>query len=741
MSIRLLLVASLILVPPMIKAQNYTFRTLAGSAGYGTADGVGNSARFSGPCGIAVDSAGNVYVVDRGNSTIRKLTPDGLVTTLAGLAAVYGKADGVGNAARFFKPFGVAVDKSGNVYVADSCIDTNIGLTSNNTVRKVTPAGVVTTVAGQAGTFGSTDGTGSAARFSLPTSVAIDSRGSIYVGDVGNNAIRKLTPDGEVRTWVKGGKGLDQPVGIAVDGANNVYVADQGMNTIWKITPDGTITILAGAGISASYGNDDGVGSAARFSGPSGVTVDDSGSVFVADAYNHTIRKIAPDGTVTTLAGTPGASGYADGLGKEARFNHPIGIALDGAGTIYVADTYNNAIRKLTPEGRVSTFAGLSESVGHADGAGSDARFAGPGSVAVDDAGNTFVADGGNNVIRKITPDGVVTTLAGLAGSAGNVDGAGSAARFSNPAGIAVDSLGNLYVSDFGNNTIRKVTPAGVVTTLAGDPTVNHFIGLGGAHADGTGSAAQFHAPEGITIDSSGIIYVADSMNGLIRRVTPAGAVTTLAGQYIYPSGVAVDGLGDVYVADESGMIQMITPAGSVITLAGQWYAYGNLDGKGSAARFGQPWGITVDASGDVYLTDDSSIRKITSSGDVTTIAGSARSPGSADGRVSTARFSKPRGIALDRAGNLYIADTGNNTIRKGILSNQDAQSGPSLQISHGGSQIVITWPISDSDFMLEFTDDLTHWLPSALVPGFSDELTKVIDVMTGSSRYYRLRK
>ena len=290
------------------------------------------------------------------------------------------------------------------------------------------------------------------------------------------------------------------------------------------------------------YGNADGTGSAARFIEPYGVAVDSAGNVFVTDSANFTIRKVTPAGVVTTLAGSAGSSGSADGTGSAARFGGipgygegPNGVAVDNAGNVFVADGGNNTIRKVTPAGVVTTLAGLAGSSGSADGAGSTARFYGPTGVAVDSAGNVFVADVGNDTIRRVTPAGVVTTLAGLAGSSGSADATGSAARFNAPSGVAVDSAGNVFVADAGNGTIQEVTPAGVVTTLAGR------AGYAGTD-DGTGSAARFGwyhntvhgyyiaGPTGVAVDGAGNVFVVDTDNCTIRKVTPAGVVTTLTG-------------------------------------------------------------------------------------------------------------------------------------------------------------------------------------------------------------------
>ena len=438
--------------------------TLAGTTGSsGSTDGTGSAARFTNPNGVAMDASGNVYVADWNNHTIRKITPAGVVTTLAGTAGSSGSTDGTGSAARFNRPFGVVLDASGNMYVAEQ---------SNHTIRKITPTGVVvastTTLAGTAGSTGTTDGTGSAARF--------------------NN-----------------------PRGVATDASGNVYVADYLNHTIRKITSAGVVTTLAGT--AGSSGSTDATGSAARFNGPGGVALDASGNVYVTDNNNHTIRKITPAGVVTTLAGRAGSRGSTDATGNAARFDNPNGVATDASGNVYVADYLNHTIRKITSAGVVTTLAGTAGSSGSTDATGSAARFNGPGGVALDASGNVYVTDNNNHTIRKITPAGVVTTLAGRAGSRGSTDATGNAARFDNPNGVATDASGNVYVADYNNHTIRKITSAGVVTTLAGT------AGSSGS-TDATGSAARFYRPTGVATDASGNVYVADLSNHTIRKIT-----------------------------------------------------------------------------------------------------------------------------------------------------------------------------------------------------------------------------
>jgi hypothetical protein len=625
---------------------------LAGDAdGPGSVDGTGAAARFTFPTGVAVDGAGNVYVADQHNDTIRKITPAGVVTTLAGTAGQFGSADDTGAAAGFFAPSSVAVDGAGNVYVTDQ---------GNCTIRKITPAGVVTTLAGTPGMRGSADGTGADARFNFPTGVAVDGAGNVYVADQESSTLRKITPAGVVTT-LAGSAGVtgsadgtgadarfDFPTGVAVDGTGNVYVADQNNDTIRKVTPQGVVTTLAG--IAGAGGSADGTGSAARFFVPTGVAVDSAGNVYVVDQGNVTLRKITPAGVVTTLAGTRGRPGSTDGTGTAARFDFPTSVAVDSTGTVYVSDTDNASIRKVTAAGVVTTLAGPAGASGSKDGTGTAARLFSPAGVAVDGAGTMYVADTDNSTIRTITPAGVVTTLAGTSNAGGSVDGTGAGARFGFPAGVAVDTAGTIYVADTGNSTIRKATPAGVVTTLAGSARMP-------GSADGTGAAARFSEPADVAVDSAGNVYVADQGNATIRKITPAGVVTTLAGS----AGVT-----------------------------------GGADGTGAAARFESPNAIAVDSTGNVYVADqgNAAIRKVTAAGVVTTLAG-------------TAGAFIPMGVAVDRAGTVYVTEkdrgaihrvtpTGANTV---IFDVTSAVRGPmagavalTMRLAILGDSLVITY-------------------------------------------------
>ena len=311
------------------------------------------------------------------------------------------------------------------------------------------------------------------------------------------------------------------PSAIASDSAGNLYVADPTAHVIRKITTAGVVTTFAGT--VGAPGSADGAADVARFNGPSGVAVDGSGNVFVADTNNHTIRGISASGTVQTLAGTAGSIGSVDGLGAAARFNYPFGVAVDSAGTAYVSDTFNHLIRRITQNGTVSTMGGAVGVKGSIDGGLTVSRFNNPTGIAVDSTGNVYVADSTNATIRKISTGNVTSTYAGTAGSFGSANGAAlTVARFNQPNGVAVDSTGVVYVADTFSHTIRRITVAGDVSTLAG------LAGSSGS-VDGTGAAARFNQPNGIAVDGAANLYIADSQNRTIRRsgATTAPTITT----------------------------------------------------------------------------------------------------------------------------------------------------------------------------------------------------------------------
>jgi sugar lactone lactonase YvrE len=562
--------------------------------------------------------------------------------------------------------------------------------------------------------------------------LAVDTSGNIFVVDSGNQAIRKITPTGSVSTVLRQNPILQfvNGYGLAVDEKGDLFFAsDSGLA---KISSDGQVTFLVDSGQFNLHSNDWG----------GGVALDRLGNIYVADTGNNTIRKVTPAGVVTTLAGSPFGWGYADGPGQEALFNGPAAVAVDSAGNVYVTDSYNTAIRKIDVNGNVGTLAGSPRQPGFQDGSGKLARFNGPGGVAVDGAGTVYVADTENQTIRKITPSGAVTTWAGVAGQAGSDDGTGSAARFNEPAGIAIDSRDNVYVADGGNRIVRKITPGGEVTTLAGKPSPpGPGFDPRAAYADGAAQDARFEYPLDVAVDGLGNVLVADSGNRAIRKITPDGIVTTIAGdpsirdetgyvvgdyvdgptsraRFLDPTALAVDTTGAIFVID--GLLIRRIANGVVTTVAGDPSNAGSRDGLGFQAQFNWPSGLAVDGAGNLFVADGGNeiVRKLTPFGTnwmVTTVAGLAGAPGANDGVGQAVRFGtgngSPLGVAVDSVGRLYVADTGNNAIRKGYPVLAITASGPAFGPDAGQFGFDLTGPL-EQQVIVQASSDLVNWIP-----------------------------
>jgi sugar lactone lactonase YvrE len=731
--------------------------TFAGTGSAGTTDGHVGSATFSHPSGVAVDSSGNLYVADYSGHRIRKIQ-GGFVSTLAG-SGVAGYANGVGTSASFNAPFGIAFNPVDNSLV--------VAEYSGNRIRRVTLDGKVSLIAGT-GTAGDADGAGDVAQFRNPAGVVVDSNGVIYVSESSGHRIRKIVFTGSDPTnpshytvSTLAGSGVagfadgvgtaakfNVPRGLAISADGTIYVADQGNYRIRRVSPTGEVVTIAGTGVSGVV---DGSGDTARFSAPYGI-VWVNGSLIVSEGV-HVLRQVrlkepnaaegrASSWLVQTIAGSSGVSGSADGSGVDARFNTPRLLAADRSGNIYVADTYNHKIRKLTPNSGffpvglatgststepvqlanaegvipssdfganlpfitydevlppdgvssskewwfvvpegvtafeftvrvetatpglippssatgagsslslVRTFAGAAGFIGFANGMPSQARFNEISGIAADARGNIYLADTANHAIRIITVSGIVGTIAGNVGApeSGDIDGLGSSARFNSPKGIAVTPDGlALYVADSGNHKIKRIeTWFGADPTNPDNWTVSTIAGTGTAGKDdGTGNVATFNEPYGVTLDQAGNVYVTERSGNRVRRLQFKGGNPNLPTSW-----------------------QVSLVAGDNSANNG---ASGNTDGTGNAARFNSPAGITVDLSGNLYVADSGNhrIRKIAnplgaSGGTVSTFAGSTQ--GYADGTGTSAQFNAPLGIAVDSAGYLYVADTGNNRIRQ----------------------------------------------------------------------------
>lgn len=763
--------------------------TYSGSS-FGFRDGPNLFALFRDPAGIAIDREGNLIIADEENNRIRKISTSGIVSTIAGNGSS-ALIDGIGTAARFLSPSDVLVDTNSNMYVADA-----------HAIRKISPNGAVTTFVGSS-QAGYVDGVGTQARFSYIICIAMDDSGNVYATDAGNNRIRKISPAGVVTTLAGGGgsgtngsgfnDGLGSaasfnfPFGIAIDKNGIIYVSERGNLRIRRISPTGMVTTIAGNG---SPGFADTTGHLALFSGNRGLTIDDEGNnLFVTDfGTNYRVRRIylggfsispplpqgltfniisgnisgtprestpptdyyitasnangvssvkvsisttatinsffplaagkgdtinifgsgfnnvsevklgghpaasfqilninhiqaivgnGNSGNITVIANsgptslsgfmfiavpqinyTPnsyslttgssinpilptnlggavanpysvvwamtlsgnGNAGFQNGSHTNANFNKPLGLAVDKLHSIYVADSENNRIRKIDPFGQVTTLAGGGgtglNGAGFLDGQGPIAAFLQPTSIAVDDSNNLYITDEGNHAIRKITPNGLVSTLAGN-GQIGYLDGVGTAAKFSFPSGISFGDSGYLYVTDSKNHRIRKISLNGVVTTWAGNGTATF--------ADGLSTNASFNNPTAICSDKNGNLIVADSWNNRIRKISPNALVTTIAGN------------GNFNFADGSNL----------------------------TSSFRQPMGVAVDNDLNIYVSDENNhrIRRISAMGLVTTIAGNGIA-GFRDSTGLNCLVNFPSGLAIDESNNLYLADKNNNRIR-----------------------------------------------------------------------------
>ena len=585
------------------------------------------------------------------------------------------------------------------------------------------------------------------ARLASPSGVALDGAGNLYITDTGNHRIRKVDSSGIITTIAGtgergfGGDGgaavqaqLSSPYGVAVDGAGNIYITDLGNHRVRKVHSSGVITTIAGTG-ERGFGGDGGPAVQAQLWSPTGVVLDGAGNLYIADRANHRIRKVDFSGVITTVAGT-GERGFGgDGRpADQAQLTSPSGVAVDGAGNLYIADRGNYRIRKVDSSGTITTFAGTGDRrFGGDGGLAVEAHLWSPYDVATDGAGNLYIAATSHNRIRKVDSSGVITTVAGSGRRGyGGDGGPTTAARLSSPYSVEVGSGGNLYIADRGNHRIRKVDTSGIISTITGSVKP----GDGGPAVQ-----AQLRSPDGVATDSYGNFYIADPGNDRIRRVDPTGVISTVAGtgesgfsgdggpaiqaQLDTPLGVATDGAGNLYIADYSNdRIRKVDSTGVITTVAGSASSFtsrGNGDGGLAVrAQLGSPNDVAVDGAGNLYIADrlNPGIRKVDSSGIITTIVGTGeRGFGGDGGSAVDALLNYPAGIAIDRAGNLYIADNVNHRIRKvdssGVISTV-AGTGERGFGGDGGPavQAQLSYPegvATDGDGNLFIADNLNH--------------------------------
>jgi len=776
-----------------IFSSSLTFKIGTGVSGY--KDGVSSNAQFNYPCGLAFDSLSNLIIADTNNHSIRTIrSPYSNVQTIAG---GFGSKDGHILVASFKYPSGVAVDSSGSLYVAD---------TNNFAIRKITQ------IAGGFLTAATSNTILMGIVVDLSGNIYVSDWYTNCIFKYNSSGILQMTVGNGIGGYADGASNIasfNHPFGLVLDSSSNIYVADQFNHRIRKITPTGTVSLFAGA-VGGGYYDTSSV--AALFNNPRGIAFDSSGNMYVADTVNSVIRKIS-GGQVTTYAGTtpgPLSAGFTDGPSATAKFYYPSGITVDSTGIVYVADSTNNAIRKISG-GNVTTVAGLGPAnSGSTDGPTSNATFANPlsvsllsdkyilvghnsnvrginlntsnvesllgvivshpitcdsagyiyvgitntsgliiykfgtvvstfatgllypGGVAVDSSNNVWVADTANSLVKKYNSNGQLQVTYGS--TSGTVDGSSNTAKFDTPSGIIASgtnifisqniNAGSIrmiandnvttFVTDLSNpaqlainsNGVLYVANSGASNIVTRSRTVTTFVGSGtAAYADGNGTSASFNGIYEIAMDTSNNLYVADLGNCRVRKVTPGGTVTTLAGSgasgfvngpsttaQLNPLGVYVDSAGLVYASDYlTGTIRLIYPDGYVTSIAGTGVS-GFLNGSAGNATFNNPRGIVRDSAGNIYVTDvnNYALRKIALSRAVATFAGTGVA-GTTNGAAATATFNNPIGIAVDGA-SVYVADVDGHDIRK-ISGGQVSTYAGSSQGSADGTSATFKFP------------------------------------------------
>ena len=668
-----------------------------GNQGYSGDGGMATNASLTRLFGIAVDASSNLFIADFYNNRIRKVDPTGMITTVAGNGSYgYSGDGGAATNASLYYPAGVAVDASGNLFIAD---------TGNSRLRNVNPNGIITTVAGNGSRGYSGDGGAATnASLYYPDGVAVDASANLFIADTGNNRIRRVmsffshptltlnnvTPNnaGNYNVIITGPYGsvtssivtltvvyiVSQPQSLIVTNGSlasfSVSVSGpQPLDCQWQqngtnLTDGGNISGSATTNLllSSTTTNDAGnytviitcpyaygsitskVANLAVMLPPTITTQQINQTVMAGGTATFSVAVSGtgpftyqwqlngtnlPNGIITTVAGN-GSSGYSGdgGAATNASLYYSAGVAVDAFGNLFMADTENNRVRKVDPTGMITTVAGNGSHAYSGDGGmATNASLSYPKSAAVDASGNLFIADYDNSRIRKVNPNGMITTVAGGGPNSPGDGGAATNASLSNPNGVAVDAFGNLFIADTYNSRIRKVNPNGIITTVAGYGT-NGYSGDGGIATN-----ARLSYPFGVAVDAFGNLFIADYDNFRIRKVDPNGMITTVAGN------------------------------GS--------FGYSGDGGAATNASLGYPNGVAVDAFGNLFIANRSNnrIRKVDPNGMITTVAGNGSHAYSGDGGMATnASLSEPYGVAVDASGNLFIADIGNNRIREVML-------------------------------------------------------------------------
>jgi uncharacterized repeat protein (TIGR03803 family) len=669
---------------------NGIITTVAG--GYVGEGVTATNASLKTPVGLLKDKSGNLWIADTGHQLIRKLGTNGIITTVAGNGnSGYSGDGGPATNASFNNPAGLAMDAAGNLFIADG----------NNVVRRVDTNGIITTVAGGGPDYpGDGEAATNVSMWNL-AGVTVDAAGNLFIAVMWNNVVRRVDTHGVITTVAGNGTNgysgdggaatnasLNNPSGVAVDAVGNLFIADGNNYRVRVVDTNGNITTMAGGG--TNYPGDGGVATNAILGYPWGVSVDAARNVYIADSWNNIIRRVDAQGIITTLAGG-GPDFPGDGeAATNVSLNNPEGVTVDAAGNLFIADTGNNRIRQVDAAGTINTVAGgyLGEGV-----AATNASLDNPAGVALDALGNLYISDSNNQRIRKVGINGIITTVAGngINNYAGD-GGAATNASLSYPSGVAVDQFGHLFIADAGNSAIRQVDSQGLITAMAGN----------GPDYPGDGETAtnvELNGPTGVAVDSAGDLFIAEYNGNRIRKVGINGIISTAAGNGNYgssgdggpatnaslanPTAVTTDASGDLFIADTgNSLVRKVDTGGIIWTVTG-----GGLDypGDGEAATnvsLNNPQGVTVDVFGNLFIADtvNNVIRRVDAQGFITTVAGNYNYAYSGDGGPATnASIANPLNVTTDASGNLFIADAGNNRVRKVVFQ------GPTLALNNVG--------------------------------------------------------
>ena len=675
--------AALLALAPAWMAEAQVIDTVAGG---------GAALSLDGPRGLAADADGNLFIADEPANLISKLDTSGELTTVAGDGTEGFSGDGgSATSASLALPSDVAVDADGNFFIADR---------ANHRIRRVDAvSGIITTFAGNGtAAFGGDAGPATSASLDSPNGVALDADGNLFISDPGNDRIRRVDAVSGIITTVAGNgieefsgdggaatsAGIFNPADIALDADGNLFISDPGNQRIRRVDAvSGVISTVAGDGNQGSTG-DGGLATSASFSFPAGVVLDASNNLFIADQGNQRIRRVdAVSSIITTVAGdgSQGLSGDG-GPATSAGLSFPADVVvLDISNDLFIADQGNQRIRRVDAVTGIITTVGVTTGDG---GPATDAFLGDPTAAALDGAGNLFISDTGNDRIRRVdSVSGIITTVAGngVEGFGGD-GGPATSASLANPGGIALDTAGNLYFSDPGNQRIRRVDAvSGIITTVVGDGNQG-FTGDGGP-----ATSATLSFPGGVALDSGGNLFIADQGNHVIRRVDAVtGIITTVAGDgtqgftgdggpatsatLSFPFDVTVDSSDNLFIADQFNhrIRRVDAVSGDITTVAGDGTpAFGGDGGPATLASLDSPSGVALDAAGNLFIADQSNqrVRQVDTSGDIATVAGDGTAGFSGDGGLPTlASLNDPMSVVLGVTGDLFIADKSNDRIR-----------------------------------------------------------------------------